>query len=680
MSKHYYLAILLCTSLILLMQSSWAVQKRVALVIGNGSYKNVPLKNPKNDASDMAVKLKKLGFQVDKLINADLKHMTRSIQRFGKSLQQKNTVGLFYFAGHGVQMDGSNYLLPVDANIESEADIQFEAVNAARVLQQMERSENNLNLVILDACRNNPFSRSFRSASRGLAKMEAPRGSMILYATSPNNVAADGQGRNGLFTEKLLKIMSQKGLKIEEVFKKTAIAVNTASGQKQSPYIEGFILGDFYFNGNVTNQPSASQNTHSATDEVSLTENRFWDEVKADPGIEMYQAYLYEYPNGHYVRIANIKLKKLTHRAPATPPDKVNTGQLTIRSNVNNDRVALNGKNYGSSRLDLSLNAGNYQLVISKDGYKDYIKKLSISSGSQQTVYAKLSHKISQSSPNNSNQKSVELRQYGINMAFIVGGYFNMGSPDSEKGRRDDERLHRVYVNDFYINKTEVTLKAFQQFTQDTGYKTDAEKNTENDGCLSKSGKNWQWVKGRSYKAPGFKQANNHPVVCVSHNDVLAYIKWLNGKTGHVFRLPTEAEWEYAARGGKDTVRFWGNNSSLACQYANVADKNTRDRISWNNQHNCDDGFNMTTSPVGYFESNPYGLKDMLGNVWEWTCSNYNKSYNGSEQHCNSFANLVSVRGGSRFNPPDGIRSAIRAGDAVFRRVDGLGFRLVQEH
>lgn len=306
-NKIYFL--LLCL-LVLVTQTTLAAQKRLALVIGNSDYKDAPLKNPANDATDMAAKLSKLGFKVDKLINVDNRQMTRAIQRFGKSLQDKNTVGLFYFAGHGIQVDGVNYLLPLKTNIESEADIQFEAVNAARVLQQMELSENNLNLVILDACRNNPFARSFRSASRGLAKMEAPSGSMILYATSPGNVASDGEGRNGLFTDKLLKMMDKKGLKIEEVFKQTAIRVSESSGKKQYPYIEGFILGDFYFIESATIETDAVKAIHSTSDIADNQETVFWESVEASPSKEMYEAYLKEFPNGKFASLANIKISK----------------------------------------------------------------------------------------------------------------------------------------------------------------------------------------------------------------------------------------------------------------------------------------------------------------------------------------------------------------------------------
>jgi TolB protein len=221
---------------------------RVALVIGNSDYQVKPLANPVNDASDITVKLQQQGFEVEKLIDANVREMKEAIARFGQKLEQQGAVGLFYYAGHGVQVNNRNYLIPLNANIQSEADIEFEAIDTGRVLGQMKQAGNDLNLVILDACRDNPYASQFRStATRGLARMNAPAGSLILYATSPGDVARDGSNRNGLFTSHLLKAMGQPGLKVEEVFKQTAIGVSRVTGKKQVPWLEGVILGDFYF-------------------------------------------------------------------------------------------------------------------------------------------------------------------------------------------------------------------------------------------------------------------------------------------------------------------------------------------------------------------------------------------------------------------------------------------------
>jgi hypothetical protein len=353
--------IVLFVSLLCASQSLVAKQNRVALVIGNASYKDAPLDNPRNDATDMANKLKKFGFEVEKLIDANERSMKRAINRFGKKLQQKNTVGLFYFAGHGVQVKGNNYLLPIGADINSEADVEFEAVNAARVLSQMSLADNGLNMLILDACRNNPYARSFRSSTRGLARMEAPSGSLILYATSPGNVAADGTGRNGLFTEKLMKSMDKQGLKIEDVFKQTAIAVSQASGKQQVPYIEGVILGNFYFQGDVTiSKPNIV--TVPAPKPINYsrsTENLFWESVQEDPSKEMYEAYLKEYPTGYYARIAKIKLKRYTAKPTKTYTSKSSTATKTTTPKY----------------TSVNKRSTDYKCRRSKDGYYFYNKQ-----------------------------------------------------------------------------------------------------------------------------------------------------------------------------------------------------------------------------------------------------------------------------------------------------------------
>jgi len=220
--------------------------RRLALVIGNGAYKGSPLKNPVNDARDMAATLRSLGFEVIHKENADQKTMEEAIHSFGRKLR-KGGVGLFYFAGHGMQVEGGNYLIPVDVHIESESDVRFEAVDAGRVLGKMEDAGNDLNIVILDACRDNPFARSFRSSTRGRARMYAPSGSFIAYATAPGSVAADGKARNGIFTAHLLQNMTIPDLKIEDVLKRVRNGVMRETGDKQVPWQSSSLTGDFYF-------------------------------------------------------------------------------------------------------------------------------------------------------------------------------------------------------------------------------------------------------------------------------------------------------------------------------------------------------------------------------------------------------------------------------------------------
>jgi len=222
-------------------------QKRYALVIGNGDYTSAPLRNPANDANAIAAALREVGFDVMLYTNLSHNDMKRNIRSFGEKLAKEKGIGLFYFAGHGMQLGGENYLLPVDAVIEKEQDVELEALNLKRVLGELEYAQNEMNIVILDACRNNPFARSFRSTINGLATTTAPQGTFIAYATSPGSVAADGTGQNGLYTEELLKALKTSGVKIEDVFKQVRTQVYARSNKQQVPWENSSIFGDFYF-------------------------------------------------------------------------------------------------------------------------------------------------------------------------------------------------------------------------------------------------------------------------------------------------------------------------------------------------------------------------------------------------------------------------------------------------
>jgi cyclophilin family peptidyl-prolyl cis-trans isomerase/uncharacterized caspase-like protein len=268
--------ILILTILFLLNPSSLlsAMEQRTALIIGNGSYSNGSLKNPVNDATDIASTLKRLGFNVVLKTNVRLRDMDSSIREFGKKLS-KSDVGLFYFAGHGIQVSGVNYLIPVGANIEKEEDVRYEAIDAGRVLSEMAYANNGLNIIILDACRNNPFARSFRSESRGLAIIgHVPKGSFISYATSPGDLARDGEGRNSPYTKSLLQYMKQPGLPIEGVFKKVRQTLDDETGGKQIPWESSSLKGDFYFVHGKGSQASAVLKQEAAAFDDGLRTER----------------------------------------------------------------------------------------------------------------------------------------------------------------------------------------------------------------------------------------------------------------------------------------------------------------------------------------------------------------------------------------------------------------------
>ena len=223
-----------------------ASQTKVALVIGNSSYSDSPLTNPVNDAQDMATTLENLGFEVFVYTDLNRKRMREVIRSFGEKLK-KHDVGLFYFAGHGVQIKGRNYLVPVSSDVHSADEVEDESIDAGSVLRKMETAGNAVNIVILDACRNNPFARSFRNLEQGLARMDGPVGSFIAYATAPGSVAADGKGRNGIYTQHLLTALQHPGFTIEQTFKQVRNAVRHDTEGQQIPWESSSLTGEFAF-------------------------------------------------------------------------------------------------------------------------------------------------------------------------------------------------------------------------------------------------------------------------------------------------------------------------------------------------------------------------------------------------------------------------------------------------
>lgn len=289
--------------------------QRVALVIGNAAYQDAPLSNPVNDARSIAQVLREAGFAVIARENIDQRTMLAVLREFGDRLRAGGT-GLFYYAGHGMQIKGRNYLIPVGAKIEREDEVAYSAVDAQAVLDKMEVAGNLANIMILDACRNNPFTRNTRSGQAGLAQMDAPVGTLIAYATSPGAVASDGAGTNGLYTQHLLSAIRQPGSKVEDVFKQVRANVRRDSQGKQVPWEATSLEGDFYFIGTPR---------LASADAAAAQESALWDAVKgSDLPVEI-RVYLNRYPNGKFAaparaRLAQLQLAPAVAKAPAPVP------------------------------------------------------------------------------------------------------------------------------------------------------------------------------------------------------------------------------------------------------------------------------------------------------------------------------------------------------------------------
>jgi hypothetical protein len=311
-----------------------ATGQRVALVIGNAGYKDAPLANPLNDARAMAHALRDSGFTVITRENADQKGMVAALREFGDKLRGGGT-GIFYFAGHGMQIKGRNYLMPVGISVEREDEVAYAGVDAQAVLDKMEAAGNGMNIMILDACRNNPFARAFRSASTGLAPMDAPVGTLVAFATSPGNVASDGAGANGLYTQHLLAAMRAEGAKVEDVFKRVRAGVRRDSGGKQIPWEATSLEGDFYFHplqhAAVQSAPAAAAPSQpvrlppvatapappaaTALAADPLFEDALWMSIKDSGEPAELRAFLEWYPAGKFASQARAQMAALEDRA-----------------------------------------------------------------------------------------------------------------------------------------------------------------------------------------------------------------------------------------------------------------------------------------------------------------------------------------------------------------------------
>ncbi len=279
---------------------------RFALVIGNGKYAGVPLKNAPNDAKAMADRLTRMGFDVTMKVDATRAEMIETIRAFGSKLQKQKGIGLFYFAGHGAQLAWRNYLIPVDAAIKDVAEIEAQAVDMDMLLESMTRAHNPMNLIIVDACRDNPFG-DVPVQQKGLSQVDAPPGTLLAYATAPGNTAADGLGANGLYTENMLKEMQTPGTKIEDVFKRVRLNVRMQSRGQQIPWESTSLEQDFYFIPPKELRPATLVETEPQFQE----ELALWESIQSTKEVAPLEDYLRRFPSGKFSELAQFRLDRL---------------------------------------------------------------------------------------------------------------------------------------------------------------------------------------------------------------------------------------------------------------------------------------------------------------------------------------------------------------------------------
>ncbi|MDP3700709.1 MAG: caspase family protein [Hylemonella sp.] len=297
---------------------------RQALVIGNGAYAEAPLVNPVNDARAVAGLLNQAGFTVSSHLNATRTDMLGAIERFAAEVRKSSTQQvMLYFAGHGVQLDWRNYLLPVDAKADNAEQLRRSCIDLNQLIGELGKAKGKTFIIMLDACRNDPFGSAYRPQQPGLSQFDAPVGSLLAYATSPGNVASDGTGSNGLYTENLLRELSVKGAKIEDALKRVRLNVRLASNGAQIPWETTSLESDvFIFEGGKSKLSEAEQEKLLEEDMAE------WARVKSSSKIDDYAGYLRKFPNGRFAEIVQTRLARLLaekekarpQAAPAIPP------------------------------------------------------------------------------------------------------------------------------------------------------------------------------------------------------------------------------------------------------------------------------------------------------------------------------------------------------------------------
>ena len=542
-----------------------SAENRIALVIGNSEYSSGPLPNPANDAKMIAETLNNLGFEVIARRNADQNTMKRAIQEFGSRLEKAgpSAVGLFYYAGHGVQLNGRNYLIPTTAQIEREGDVEIEAVSADWVIEQMRYARNRLNIVILDACRNNPFTRSMRSVDHGLATMDAPAGILIAYSTAPGAVAADGSGRNSPYTEALSKAMRDLQEPVEQVFKRVRVGVMSATSGKQVPWESSSLTGDFYF------APPKAAAAALPAPSPAAAPSPAPQSVAAEPSRS--SGGFSSFVSGLFGANKPAPQPQPQPQPPAKPVD------APIRQAVNIPNKAPDvpaGSLAGSSVTAL-------------------LQSIGIESGEIDAVHSYQPATVRQLIARSPRHVTVGNTPKQIQAALALCRQY---SSECQLSMFSDEVLRTQVLDPFEVDTLPVSVQAFRQFVDATHYKTEA----ENVGYAYAyvGGSKLTSVAGGTWRN-GIKQhevVDEAAVIAVSFQDAVAYCKY-KGQ-----RLPSESEWEYIARGPERHTFPWGENMGPAVGTANAA------------PHAGD----------GPAEGIGGRYRGLSGNVWQWVDSKVN--------------------------------------------------------
>jgi formylglycine-generating enzyme required for sulfatase activity len=523
----------------MLILSTGAQQRtaRVALVIGNASYPDAstPLSTTIKDARSLAEELRRSEFEVDLKENIGKDEMQRAIDAFSGKIRS-GTAALFYFSGYGIQVARQTYLLPINAQVWSEADLRRDGFSVDGLLAEMNRKGAKVKIVIIDAARRNPFERRFRASAAGLAAIDAPEGTLAMYSAAPGKLINDGSGANSVFMSELIKELRVPNLTAEEVFNRARIGVSRASNNEQVPWVASSLVEEFYFG---TSRPATTGPSPAPAPAPAPTP------------------------------------------APTPPPATTTTPAPTPAPTATASGEPL--------RSDAKPG----------DSFRDC--------------------------------------QGCGEMVIVPAGAFDMGS-----NTEYENPMHRVTIaKQFAIGRYEVTFDEWDRCVEEKGCKAQPDDR--------------EWGRG------------DRPVINVSWLDAKAFVAWLSQKTGQTYRLPSEAEWEYAARAGTNTPFWWGRD--VGSRQANCRE--------------CNTGSGQQTSPVGSYKPNPFGLYDTAGNAAEWVEDCWNDNYRAAPKDASAWTagqcRLRVLRGGAYDSQAKLVRSTARFRYDTDVRYSANGFRVVRE-
>jgi formylglycine-generating enzyme required for sulfatase activity len=528
---------------------------RVALVIGNNNYPDAstPLPSTIRDARALAEELRRSEFDVDLKENVGKADMQRAIDAFTGKIRN-GTATLFYFSGYGIQVARQTYLLPVNAQVWTEADVRRDGISVDALLADMHRKGAKVKIIILDAAQRNPFERRFRPSAEGLAPLDAPEGTLALYSVAPGKVIADGTGANSPFVSELIKELRSPNLTAEEVFNRTRIGVSRASNNEQVPWVASSLTEEFYFG---TPRTVATAPAPAPAPALAPT------------------------PAPAPTPPPSVSLAPSAAPAPApvSPPVVPPVPEVAVATAPATELSPPNPK------------------------------------------------------PGDTFRDCVDCPE----LVVLPAGSFDMGSASEY-----ENPIHRVtFAKPFAIGRHEVTFGEW-------------------DKCVDEGGCKYRpddrgWGRGE------------RPAVNLSWLDAKAFVSWLSQKTGKAYRLPSEAEWEYAARAGTNTSYWWGRD--VGSRQANCRE--------------CNTGEPQRTTPVGSFKPNGFGLFDTAGNVAEWMEDCWNDNYRGAPRDGTAWMSgqcrLHVLRGGAFDSQAKFLRSTSRFRYDVDVRYVANGFRVVRE-